>query len=178
MMATAKLNRIVVAATLVLILVLVNWSIWAKERHLAEGDVVYLELAPVDPRSLMQGDYMALNFDIGNRIQDALHESRLENGEIDATDGHVVVRLDAQRVAHFLRLGTGEEALGSDEMRLRYRMRNGRVRFATDAFFFQEGHAERYEPARFGQFRVNDRGEPLLVSLHDAELELLGEMER
>ncbi|MFQ3786441.1 GDYXXLXY domain-containing protein [Halomonas sp. A29] len=178
MRATAKLNRIIVAAALVLILALVNWSIWAKERHLAEGEVVYLELAPVDPRSLMQGDYMALNFDIGNRIQDALYDRRLESGEMDAVDGHVVVRLDAQRVAHFERLESVESALEADEMRLRYRVRNGRVRFATDAFFFQEGHAERYEPARYGQFRVNEGGEPLLVSLHDAELELLGEMER
>lgn len=178
MIATAKLNRTIVAATLVLILALVNWNIWAKERHLAEGEVVYLELAPVDPRSLMQGDYMALNFDIGNRIRDALHDRRRGGDERGSADGHVVVRLDAQRVAHFQRLGTGEEALGSNEMRLRYRMRNGRVHFATDAFFFQEGHAERYEPAQFGQFRVNERGEPLLVSLHDAELALLGEMER
>ncbi len=34
------------------------------------------------------------------------------------------------------------------------------------------------EPARYGRFRVNERGEPLLVALHGAELELLGEMER
>ena len=48
------------------------------------------------------------------------------------------------------------------------------MRFATDAFFFQEGHAERYEPARYGRFRVNEDGEPLLVALHDSELNLLG----
>ncbi|MGQ4878533.1 GDYXXLXY domain-containing protein [Billgrantia sp. LNSP4103-1] len=178
MSVTAKFNRLVVVVATVLILALVNWSIWAKERHLAEGEVVYLELAPVDPLSLMQGDYMALNFVIGNRIQDALFERRFENGEPHATDGHVVVRLDSQRVAHFQRLGASNASLAADEMRLRYRMRNGRVRFATDAFFFQEGHAERYELARYGEFRVNERGEPLLVSLHDAELELLGEMER
>lgn len=178
MTPAAKRHKIIVAATLVLMLAVVNWAIWANERHLAEGEVVYLELAPVDPRSLMQGDYMALNFEIGNRIQQALYARRLDSDETHAADGHVVVRLDAQRVAHFQRLGSGNEALGADERRLRYRLRNGRVRFATDAFFFQEGHAERYEPSRYGQFRVNERGEPLLVALHGAELELLGEMER
>ncbi|MCE9665648.1 GDYXXLXY domain-containing protein [Halomonas sp. M5N1S17] len=178
MTPTAKWNRIIVVVALVLILALVNWSIWAKERHLAEGEVVYLELAPVDPRSLMQGDYMALNFEVGNLIREAHYAQRRESGERQATDGHVVVRLDAQRIAHFERLGSGEGALDADEIRINYRMRHGRVRFATDAFFFQEGHAERFEPARYGQFRVNGRGEPLLVSLHDAELELLGEMER
>ncbi|GHE20860.1 GDYXXLXY domain-containing protein [Halomonas urumqiensis] len=176
MMPANRLNKIVVVAAMLLILAVVNWAIWAKERHLAEGEVVYLELAPVDPRSLMQGDYMALNFEIGNRIRGALHE-RLDD-ETQAVDGHVVVRLDDQRIAHFQRLGAGEQALSADEMRLRYRLRNGQVRFATDAFFFQEGHAERYEPARYGLFRVNERGEPLLVALHGPELEPLGEMER
>lgn len=95
-----------------------------------------------------------------------------------AAVGHVVIQLAAQRVADFQRLDAGEQALEDDEMRLRYRVRNGRVRFATDAFFFQEGQAERFEPARYGQFRVNQRGEPLLVSLHDDKLERLGEMAR
>lgn len=178
MIPAARLNKVIVVAVTLLMLAVVNWAIWAKERHLAEGEVVYLELAPVDPRSLMQGDYMALNFEIGNRIRDTLREQRVEGGDTQAVDGHVVVRLDDQRIAHFQRLGVGEQALSGDEMRLRYRLRNGQVRFATDAFFFQEGHAERYEPARYGLFRVNERGEPLLVALHGPELEPLGEMER
>ena len=47
---------------------LVNYSIAQKERLLASGAVVFLELAPVDPRSLMQGDYMALRFAIADQI--------------------------------------------------------------------------------------------------------------
>nr|WP_163500871.1 GDYXXLXY domain-containing protein [Halomonas socia] len=178
MMSSIKGRRGLVVVATLLVLALVNWAIWAKERHLAEGEVVYLELAPVDPRSLMQGDYMALNFELANRIRAARATQRSEGGEPLAANGHVIVQLDAQRIAAFQRLDAGEQALEDDEMRLRYRVRNGRVRFATDAFFFQEGHAERYEPARYGQFRVNERGEPLLVSLHDAELERLGEMAR
>ncbi|GGX89162.1 hypothetical protein GCM10007160_15650 [Litchfieldella qijiaojingensis] len=96
----------------------------------------------------------------------------------DVADGQVIVRLDEQRVANFQRLGSGEESLADSEKRLRYRLRNGQVKFATNAFFFQEGHAERYESARYGRFRVNERGEPLLVALHDDDLELLGEVTR
>ena len=46
----------------IVVLVRVNLSIAARERQLASGRLVYLELAPVDPRSLMQGDYMALRY--------------------------------------------------------------------------------------------------------------------
>ena len=40
-------------------------GIWQREQLLGSGRVVILELAPVDPRSLMQGDYMALTFAAG-----------------------------------------------------------------------------------------------------------------
>src|SRR5690554_690927 len=176
MWVTRRWERLIVVAALVLILVLINWQIWSKERHLAEGEVVFLELAPVDPRSLMQGDYMALRFALANRVWSARYASG--GSERDVADGYVIVRLDAQRVGHFARLGSPAAALAEGEMLLRYRLRNGQVRFATDAFFFQEGHAGRYEPARYGQFRVDERGEPLLVALHDAGLERLGETER
>lgn len=174
MMLKAKRNRWIIVLTTVVVLVAVNWAIWQKERHLAEGEIVYLELAPVDPRSLMQGDYMALNFALGNQIQSALHQSERDEDSLKALNGYVVVRLDEQRIAHFQRLDEGT-SLRDDERRLRYRLRNGQVRFATDAFFFQEGHGERYEPARYGQFRVNTKGEPLLVALYNAELTKLGE---
>src|SRR5690606_10833586 len=50
-------------AGLLLILAVVNVGIWQRERILATGRTVVLALAPVDPRSLMQGDYMALRFE-------------------------------------------------------------------------------------------------------------------
>ncbi|WP_035577014.1 GDYXXLXY domain-containing protein [Halomonas sp. TG39a] len=174
MMCSAKWNRTVVIVTTLLMLAVVNWAIWQKERHLAEGEIVYLELAPVDPRSLMQGDYMALNFALGDQIQTMLHQAESDNDLLKASNGVVVVRLDEQRIAHFQRLDDGT-SLADHERQLRYRLRNGQVRFATDAFFFQEGHAERYEPARYGQFRVNTQGEPLLVAMYDDELNQLGE---
>lgn len=169
-----KRSRWIIVLTTVVVLVVVNWAIWQKERHLAEGEVVYLELAPVDPRSLMQGDYMALNFALSNQIHSALHQSERDEDSLQARNGYVVVRLDEQRIAHFQRLDDGS-SLRDDERRLRYRLRNGQVRFTTDAFFFQEGHGERYEPARYGQLRVNTKGEPLLVALYNAELTKLGE---
>ncbi|CAO1660306.1 MULTISPECIES: GDYXXLXY domain-containing protein [unclassified Halomonas] len=175
MMLSVKWYRALVIATTLLILTVVNGSIWQKERHLAEGEVVYLELAPVDPRSLMQGDYMALNFALSNDIQRAL-QSHHGSDTPKAHDGYAIVRLDEQRIGHFQRLADGEGTLGNDERQLQYRLRNGQVRLATDAFFFQEGDAEHYETAHYGQFRVNTKGEPLLVALHDDELDRLGEI--
>jgi len=168
-------KKIVLVAT-ILILGIVNWSILGKETHLAEGRIVYLELAPVDPRSLMQGDYMALRFKLANEVHAALPKAEKHRGwrrAVDASDGYVVVGLDTRRVGSFQGLDKNR-ALAEDELRLRYRVRNGEVKFATNAFFFQEGHAKYYEPAKYGQFRVDDQGELLLVALVDKDLLRLG----
>lgn len=137
----------------------VNWQIAGKERLRTSGEKVYLALAPVDPRSLMQGDYMALNFAVARAIQ-----APAEGGS------HVaIVRLDPQRVGTYVRLDNGSP-LSADERRLRFRMRNGAVWLGTNAFFFHEGDADRYFKARYGEFRVNSNGDALLVELRDKDL--------
>jgi uncharacterized membrane-anchored protein len=143
-----------------------NWGIVQRERLLAQGAVVLLELAPVDPRSLMQGDYMALRFKVAT---DAFGRARSP----DLQDGRIVVHVDDRGVAAFVR-GHGGEPLAAGERLLRYRVRDGQVKFATNAFFFQEGHARRYERARYGEFRVSNAGEMLLTHLRGADLQRLG----
>jgi uncharacterized membrane-anchored protein len=162
--------------SLVIILVLVNLFIVGKERHLTEGKNVFLELAPVDPRSLMQGDYMALHFQLADDVYAALPKtgtSRRWRQEVMAADGWVIVNLDDRDIGSFRSL-YADQTLSEDEMILRYRVRSGEVKFATNAYFFQEGHGQVYEPARYGQFRVDNRGELLLVDLYDKDLLRLG----
>jgi uncharacterized membrane-anchored protein len=146
-------------------LVLVNYSIASKERLLAEGRIVYLELAPVDPRSLMQGDYMALRFKMAN---DASRDATAAA----TADGRIVAALDARGIASYRRLHDGKPA-ASNEVLLRYRVREREIKFATNAFFFQEGTGKRYEAARYGMFRVSPEGELLLTDLRGVELQPL-----
>lgn len=178
------MRNVIVVTALILVLGLVNWSIFTKEQHLQHGKIVYLELAPVDPRSLMQGDFMTLRFSIGNEIRNATRgDTEQEPKRLFATtDGKAVVTLDNNQVATFhsltsehpLESNKGDTDQGdSDQLELRYRVRNGRVKFATNAFFFQEGHAAVYEAARYGEFRVNGNGDVLLTALMDEELKKL-----
>ena len=45
-----------------------NLGILSKESLKANGETILLELAPRDPRSLLQGDYMALNYRLHNEL--------------------------------------------------------------------------------------------------------------
>ena len=168
------MSRIVVVITLVAMLVLVNVSIWSKERHLAQGDIIYLELAPVDPRSLMQGDYMTLRFAIADDLQQA-HSRDPALSDKRVFDGAFVAQLDDNRVARFSRLASNDaKSLADDEILITYRVRNKRVKFATNAYFFKEGTGQDFTSAEYGQFRVNDAGEPLLTALYGDDFMRLG----
>jgi uncharacterized membrane-anchored protein len=89
------------------------------------------------------------------------------------SEGRVVVGLDGRGVATFRRMDYGAP-LAADEVKLFYRVRGDQVKFATNAFFFQEGTAQSYAGARFGEARVDKDGQMLLVGLRDAELRKLG----
>ena len=148
------------------ILAVVNYVVYQREQLLTTGRVVLLELAPVDPRSLMQGDYMALRF----RVARAAFAAGGPQGA--SGDGHLVLRLDPRGVAGFVRFDDGTP-LAADDLRMRYRVRAGNPKFATNAYFFQEGTADRYAAARYGEFRVAPDGESILTGLRDKDLKAL-----
>ncbi|QOT76082.1 GDYXXLXY domain-containing protein [Cupriavidus basilensis] len=154
----------------VLTLGLAAFAIAGKERLLAHGDTVYLRLAPVDPRSLMQGDYMALNFAIAESIRQA---GKLQGIE-PAREQVAVIHRDARGEASFVRLHTGA-ALAAGEQLLRFqnvpaRWGGMQAQVSTDAYFFQEGQGARFEKARYGEFRVGPDGQALLVGLRGEDL--------
>lgn len=153
------MRKAIVLAAGLAILLFVNFGIYQRERLLTDGQIVLLRLAPVDPRSLMQGDYMRLDFELA---QTAFPFRTLPTND----SGHVVVALDPKRVGHFRRFADGRP-LARGEIALRYRVRGGRPNFATNAFFFEEGQARAYENAEYGEFRVGKNGDMILTGLRD-----------
>ncbi len=169
-------NRVALVGML-LSLILVNLSIFQKEQHLADGQTVLLKLAPVDPRSLMQGDYMALRFEIANDLFNVLpleESDSLLGGRYVSTQGQIVVYVDERGVGHLDALYEGQP-LNKNQLVMNYRLRNDVVKFATNAFFFEEGQADVFEIAEYGQFKVADDGELLLVAMFDKNLKKLGD---
>ncbi len=151
-----------IALTLAAVLAVANVGIWQKEQLARAGGTIFVELAPRDPRSLMQGDYMSLNFRLPVDV------SQLD----EAAAPRVVLRKDARGVARIERLDDGSP-LSKDELPIALSFNNGRWIFVTDAWFFKEGDAQRYATARFGEFKVSGDGRAMLVGLRGANLEAL-----
>jgi uncharacterized membrane-anchored protein len=158
----------VLVLSAVLVFVVINLMTYKKERTLQNGKVMLLELAPVDPRSLMQGDYMALRYSIARNLRaDTLPK-----------DGTFVVSLDDAGVATFKRVHDSGIALSAGEHLLRYRVRASGIRLGAESFFFQEGHAKVYSRAKYGELRVADSGDSVLVGLRGENQERLAPTEK
>lgn len=160
---------VLIAASAVLSLGAIHHDVAQKEQVISTGQKVYLRLVPRDPRSLMQGDYMALNFDFPAHIRTALDPSdRLTR---DPQRALVVAQRDERGIATVSRLATGpQEGLAPGELLLPLKHIGGQWVVVTDAFFFAEGQGERWRGASFGEFRVLPDGRALLVGLVDERL--------
>jgi GDYXXLXY protein len=81
---SARVEKALIIASVALVLLVTNFLIFSKERIIRTGKTIYLELAPVDPGALMQGDYMALRFSLAGAIaasQSDTHAHRRKNGQ-------------------------------------------------------------------------------------------------
>jgi uncharacterized membrane-anchored protein len=138
-----------------------------KEHILATGQPVYVDLAPRDPRSLMQGDYMVLRYAMVGDVV-ALHPVRGK--------GMLVVSMDERGVASLVRLDQSQP-LAAGEQRLRFHYVPGSdplVRIGAESFFFEEGTAGAYAGARYGKLMVDAAGRSVLVGLAAQDLTPLG----
>ncbi|MBR7801704.1 GDYXXLXY domain-containing protein [Undibacterium fentianense] len=161
-----------------IILVVVNWNVVERERLLNQGRFILLELAPVDPRSLMQGDYMALRFAIANQAFPTLTPRRRQLSGVTESDypvdGKILIRVDALGIGHFEKIANVDAPVRIDQALIRFRIRNGQLKLATNAYFFEEGQAAMFDQAKYGGFRVAPNGDMILVSLHDLNRATLG----
>lgn len=169
----SKLKLFIISANMVLVLLFFGFNIVKNEKVLSEGETVLLELRPVDPRSLMQGDYMTLHYEVCNHIYGL--EAELNK--------FCVVQLDDDRVAHLVSLtNDAAVALREDELLLRYSLEknNWGEKFYTigsDSYFFQEGTGNKYATAKYGMLKVVTKGEMIgtcsLVGLCDENKKLI-----
>ena len=175
----------------------VNYKVQQFEDVLATGKPIVLKIAPVDPRSLMQGDYMVLNYAILSEFQQSqvLPESNeslesnesidtLESNETTETTGidesspsgnkaYILVHLDKNHVATFCEAQSEiptdfKHCTPNVYLPIRY---NGSwlPKLPSQDYFFAEGKGEYYAQAEYAEYRFKD-GILLLARLLDKDL--------
>ena len=156
-----KYKWVIILLNLVVFLVYFNFSVAKKEELLKDGQLVLLEFAPVDPRSLMQGDYMALRYKISEGISDQNIPKR----------GYCVVLLGTNGVANKVRFQKNKTPLNKDEHLIEYTSSdNWNINIGAESYFFQEGQAKKYDQAKYGGVKIDNKGNSLLIGLFDGQL--------
>lgn len=157
------LVRAGIAASGLAALAIANAVVVRNEGLIASGQVAYVELAPRDPRSLMQGDYMRLAV----RLPDA------ERPYESSATVYAVGQLGPDKILRLVRYQHDDKAPAGDEILVKLERDGWRWKLATDAWFFKEGEAKKYEKARYGEYRIAPSGRALLVGLRGPSLEPL-----
>ena len=170
-----------VGVFLIALLGAVNYKVQQFEDVLATGKPVVLKIAPADPRSLMQGDYMVLNYAILSELQQSQFSS--ESNESNETTGidesspsgkkaYILVHLDKNHVATFCEK---QSEIPTDfkhctpNVYLPIRYKGWLPELPSQDYFFAEGKGEHYAQAEYAEYRFKD-GILLLARLLDKDL--------
>ena len=167
-----------VGVFLIALLGAVNYKVQQFEDVLATGKPVVLKIAPADPRSLMQGDYMVLNYAILSDLQQSQFSS--ESNETTGIDelspsgkkAYILVHLDKNHVAT---LCEAQSEIPTDfkhctpNVYLPIRYKGWLPELPSQDYFFAEGKGEYYAQAEYAEYRFKD-GILLLARLLDKDL--------
>ncbi|MGH1349968.1 MAG: GDYXXLXY domain-containing protein [Methyloligellaceae bacterium] len=141
----------------VIILGVFGYTVYESETLKNNGKTVLLELAPIDPRSLLQGDYMVLGFAV----------ERVKKPDYKKHNGYMVLEENAEGIAQFKRFYEAGEALTPNEYKIRFVKKWSRFTIRPNSFLFQEGHRKHYDKAKYGIFKFDKDQNYLLVGLAD-----------
>lgn len=114
-----------------------------KEEGYKKQKSFYLKLAPVDPRSILQGDYMILNYDILSTAKSIIYNSNLENG-------FIIISIDKLKVAHFN--SVSNKKVDEDSIKsISFSYNKFDVNIGTNTFLFQEGMTKDYNNSVYAE---------------------------
>ncbi|OCY48587.1 GDYXXLXY domain-containing protein [Acinetobacter pittii] len=147
-----------------------------NEWHLHHSKSIFIELKPVDPRSILQGDYMALAYELHLQSLKALAGSEgeaLEQVIFNRSSVPAKVILDSQNRVIRTILDTNNSSAGQSLILKNPENRLQALYPASRSFLFAEGLAHCYEKAKYAEFKVNIKGEAILFDLRGEELQSL-----
>lgn len=157
---------IILAVTSILLFAVM---IITHEHHIRHAQSIFVKLKPVDPRSLIQGDYMVLNYDLN------LHD--MSNQDIQNHSSLIsYVYLDAQQRVIKTNLELQQSRQVIEPLKLVLKNPNNQLDSlypAANSFLFAEGLGACYNNAKYAHLRVNSNGKAVLVELVDLNLQPL-----
>ncbi|MCM3713808.1 GDYXXLXY domain-containing protein [Alkalihalobacillus oceani] len=159
-------NQWALVVVICLQLAFIGFQYAQYERQLANGSLIKLELEPLDPRSLLQGDYLTLQFSISHIPE---LEGKMQRGE----KLKLVLSPDDQNVYHYTGIYQQNGAYNQPyTLQEEDVLMNGkatgydRFSFGIESYFIEEGSGSEAESeAEYAYVKVAENGNALLVEI-------------
>jgi uncharacterized membrane-anchored protein len=144
------------------------FTAWQKEQILQHGEIAALELAPLDPRSMLQGDYVQLNYEIQTNYREHYNEntSALPDGKIEIlleksakTINYNGKNIPVYTASNFARAGMG------DGFTMNGKARAGTLTLGIEHFFIPENSGAEWEEKTYAIVRIAENGDAILETL-------------
>ncbi|MGD8189297.1 GDYXXLXY domain-containing protein [Brevibacillus ginsengisoli] len=161
-----RLKIIPISLIILLQLGVTGYQVVKSEIILSQGTEIKLNLAPLDPRSLLQGDYVRLNYDISDAHTLPLPEHNQWGFEQKV---RVVLQRDDKGI-YILKGLTDVNGPSSkiNEVILNGKRQGDRLEYGIETFFVPEGKGfDVQSHAKFALVRVGSNGDAILETLLD-----------
>jgi uncharacterized membrane-anchored protein len=135
-----------------------SYLIIKNEINIQNSETIYLKTAPIDPRSILQGDYVKLNFEVGDAILRKKNYNKYSKA---------IIKLSPKKIAYFDRFYEKNSKISKNERVINFSKKGSRIVIGTDSYFFQEGKGKEYENKKYGKFKLDKNGNLLLIELID-----------
>lgn len=162
--ATYAGKRLIIAVLVVLQIAAMSLQIGKSEWLLSHGQLIKLQLEPLDPRSIIQGDYVRLRYTIS---APPIYGDQQEGAPSKKSISVVLAPDAATGVYEFRRVYTKGEVLAPGEIRLNgKRVGYESVEYGIEHYFIPEGTGREYEQnAKFAEVKVSKSGDAILERL-------------
>lgn len=157
------MKKILVVLNLLLLMLAFGYSVIKEEKNLNKK-TFYIKTVPIDPRSLIQGDYMILNYDI---TESARAEAR------NLRKGYIRVRINDLKVAEFI--GVDREYLPSsdNELSIQFHQNDSTIDIGVNSYLFQEGTGDKFQKAKYAEVIELKNGKLRLKHLLDEKFNII-----
>jgi len=160
-----KTSKIIIVLNLVFLAGYFVFAVNQKEKIIDQGQLILLELAPVDPRSLLQGDYMVLSYDIAQNIPEKAPQKGYVLVKPDSVGTYKAIRFQ-NYIPETIIEGYPIEYIRLDSW-------NISIKIGAESYFFEEGQGKKFEKAVYGGLKVDKNGNSVLVGLYDKNKQII-----
>lgn len=164
-------NIKLVTAVLLVQLLFIGAVFWQKEQLLQNGELVALELVPIDPRSMLQGDYVELRYAIHAAYQEQQQTGETTEGrllvELRESNETIVYQEEHVPVYQPVQFHPADQSLKAQEgtVIIQGSGRFGQLDLGIEHFFIPEGSGAEWEEKNIALVRIAENGDAILEML-------------